>query len=114
PYIEAMTDTLVAIFSARDPKFQGVLRDPTNLPENQQVSAVERLIQAIYTTLDTPRDTPIGEDSAESIFHRGKLIYKVVYLPADQRGEKREPLDELDFQMADQVPLDQTRIVTEG
>lgn len=114
PYIEAMTDTLVAIFAAREPKFAAIAKNTRSLPATQQANEVERIIRPLYHKLNDNRDLPLGDEAAEMIFHRAKLITKVLYLSPEQRGEVRAPLDELDLQMADELPLDETRIVEEG
>lgn len=115
PYIEAMTDTLVAIFAAREPKFQVIARNSISHPANAVANALERKVRALYHKLNDLRDVSLGDETAEFVFHRGEVIYKVLYLSAEQRGEVREPIDDIDIALADgNIPLNETRIVEEG
>lgn len=102
PEINAVTDTLVAITSTKEPSIQIRQRNALNDQSQMQANLNERIGYGIFHEVDKYRDESLLKEGPEWMFHRGKAILKLLWLSPEERGEVR---DDTLTGFDDQTPL---------
>lgn len=93
PDIASVTTAMKAMLSGKRPKIRTRAKNALALKQIDQVSFNERVGAALFDTLDRIGPTSLLSDSAESIVHRGELIFRALWLSPEERGEERETVE---------------------
>jgi hypothetical protein len=93
PDIAATTETVISFTTTKRPKITVTARNTVSLPASDGANQVERLGYAIYDTIERDRDTPLVRETADSAFHRGVMITKILRLSLDERGAETATID---------------------
>ena len=89
PEINAVTDTLVAITSSKEPTI--AIRQTNTMRDKAANTANlnERIGHGFFHEVNKYRDESLLSEGPEWMFHRGKMVMKILWLSPEERGEVR-------------------------
>lgn len=108
--INAVTDTNVALATYKHPKIQVQMQNPNQLNQFNQGNYNERFGRSLFNALDRRRETSLLVESAEDVYHRGKIVIKTLWLTPAERGEERRSPNRTEFRVL--TEFNQTRNLT--
>jgi len=96
PDIASVTDAAISMFIAKEPTIRAAPRNTIRLASLDAANEVERVVRALWRTVDRFRPKPLLAESTDHDIHRGELVGMALWLSPEERGEERTevPSDE--------------------